>query len=460
MELYYEVVDFFYMILMNGMTAVCLVKLVKPFLLNEAKVWQVGAAYFIMMEFLVYMPWHISNFSAYSLGIFAAFLVMYHLDRKNPEQKIFLCVTFFSLRWLTFTMENCIDKEYYRLFEKLQIYAMDVWGWFGLFVADCVQDVILSILFLMFVVSLVRKKYIYKQLAMTKKEMVMLILPSLSAMFGYIILKFYERIYETDTGKSLFYVYGAYNWFSFFYYGISLAAILVFIILHQDLKRRQAEEQQYAMFVSQTVDLENHISEVEKLYRDIRSFKHDMKNHMMVLEGLYRKNEKEEAEQYVEKMREQLRDSMFSVKSGNPVTDVILTEKGKKIEEKGILFRCDFHYPEGSKADAFDISVILNNALTNAIEAVERKEQKKEGKGPFISVLSYRKKNVYMIEIKNSFSGEFVWGEDQLPVTTKEGEGHGFGLANIRKVAQKYCGDVDIECEDGACVVSVMLLVE
>lgn len=460
MELQYKIVDFFYMLLMNGMTAVCLVKLVEPFLLKGAKVWQAGAAYFIMVEFLFYMPWHISNFSAYSLGIFAAFLVMYHLDRRNLEQKIFLCVTFFSLRWLTFTMENCIDKACYRLSEKLQIYAADVWVWFGLFVADCVQDVILSILFLMFVVLLVRKKYIYKQLAMTKKEMVMLILPSLSAMFGYIILKFYERIYETDTGKSLFYVYGAYNWFSFFYYGISLAAIIVFIILHQDLKRRQMEEQQYAMFVSKTADLENHIVEVEKLYRDIRSLKHDMENHVMVLEGLYRENEGKEAKQYAQKLREQLRDSMFSVKSGNPVTDVILTEKGKKIEEKGILFRCGFHYPGGTKADAFDISVILNNALDNAIEAVEREEKKEQGKEPFISVLSYRKKNVYMIEIQNSFYGEFVWGEDQLPVTTKEGEGHGFGLVNIRKVAQKYSGDVEIECGDGACVVSVMLLVE
>ena len=288
----------------------------------------------------------------------------------------------------------------------------------------------------------------------------MLMLPSLSAMFGYIILKFYERLYEADTGKSLLYVYGAYNWFSFFYYGVSLAAILVFIILHQDLKRRQMEEQQYALFVSQAADMENHISEVEKLYRDIRSLKHDMENHMMVLESLYRENEREAAKQYVEKLREQLRDNMFSVKSGNPVTDVILTEKGKKIEEKGISFRCDFHYPKGTKVDAFDISVILNNALTNAIEAVEKIGEKRDEKELFIRVISYRNKNVYMIEIKNSFFGELVRGEDQLPVTTKEGEGHGFGLANIRKAAQKYCGDVEIECEDRVCVVSVMLLVE
>jgi len=459
MDVYFETVNFIYLIVMNGMTAFCFVRLVKPFLQGGVKVWQIGAAYFIMMEFLQYIPWYIHNFYAYSLGISAAFLVMYHMERRNVEQKIFLCVTFFSLRWLSLVMENCIDKEFYRLSENFPGYYESVWVQFWIFLADCVQDIVLSFLFLMFVVSLVRKKFIYKQLSMTKNEMVMLMIPSLSAMLGYIILKFYERIYEVDTGKSLFYVYGAYNWFSFFYYGVSIAAILVFIILYQDLKRRQLEEQQYAMFISQAADMENHISEVEKLYRDIRSLKHDMENHMMVLEGLYRKNEKEEAKQYAGRLRERLRDDIFTIKSGNPITDVILTEKGKKIEEKGISFRCDFHYPEGAKVDAFDISVILNNALTNAMEAVERTERSGDVKEPFITVVSYRKKNVYMIEVKNSFLGELVRDGDQLPMTTKEGEGHGFGLINIRKTAQKYCGDVEIECEDGACVVSVMLLI-
>lgn len=65
-----------------------------------------------------------------------------------------------------------------------------------------------------------------------------------------------------------------------------------------------------------------------------------------------------------------------------------------------------------------------------------------------------------MIEIKNSFSGTLSMSGDKLPTTTKTGEEHGFGLANIRKVARKYCGDMEIECKDGWCTVSVMLLLE
>ena len=40
------------------------------------------------------------QFSAYMLGVVAAFLVMYVQDRRNIYQKIFLAVTFFSIRWL------------------------------------------------------------------------------------------------------------------------------------------------------------------------------------------------------------------------------------------------------------------------------------------------------------------------------------------------------------------------
>lgn len=459
MEIYYEAVYFFNTSIMDALTAYCLVELVKPFLAKHSKVWQVGAAYFMMMQFVRWIPLHISNFAAYSLGIFAAFLTMYYLDRKNTAQKIFLCVTFFSLRGFSFAMENCIDKEYTRLTAMLPAYFESKWQQFGLFMIDCLQDIVLSFVFLMFVVSRVKKNYIYKQFIMTKKEMFMLMIPSLSAMLGYVILKYYDNLYTAATGESLYYVHGFYNLICFFYYGISLAAILVFISLHQDLKRRQIEEGQYAVLASQAANMENHIAEVEKLYRDIRSLKHDMENHVMVLEGLYQKNEIREAKEYAKNLREQLRDSTFTVKSGNPVTDVILTEKGKKMEEAGISFQCDFHYPEGTKVDAFDISVILNNALANAIEAVEETAKCRDIKELCITLASYRKKNVYMIEIRNSFYGELVRDEDQLPVTTKKGEGHGFGLANIKKVAQKYCGDVEIECGNGECVVNVMLLV-
>ena len=77
-----------------------------------------------------------------------------------------------------------------------------------------------------------------------------------------------------------------------------------------------------------------------------------------------------------------------------------------------------------------------------------------------ITVSSYRKNNAYMIEIRNSFSGILQWdARSGFPVTTKEKtDGHGYGLSNIRRMAEKYFGDIDISLEDGEFRLSIMLM--
>ena len=51
--------------------------------------------------------------------------------------------------------------------------------------------------------------------------------------------------------------------------------------------------------------------------------------------------------------------------------------------------------------------------------------------------------------------------ETGLPQTTKmDKESHGYGLANIRKVAQKYYGDIDISQDENSFTLTVMLMVE
>ena len=67
-----------------------------------------------------------------------------------------------------------------------------------------------------------------------------------------------------------------------------------------------------------------------------------------------------------------------------------------------------------------------------------------------------------MIEITNSLKGRVVIEEESgLPLTTKDNrEEHGYGLVNIRKVAQKYFGDIAIEQGDGMFVLHVMLMLK
>ena len=131
--------------------------------------------------------------------------------------------------------------------------------------------------------------------------------------------------------------------------------------------------------LNQVSDMKKHIGEVEKLYQDIRSLRHDMGNHIQMLEHLVAENHMDDAAEYMEHLKKEWNKISPEIKTGSPVIDVILMEKLREAKEKQIRFISDFHYPKDTKLNAFDLSVILNNALDNRMENVS-------GENPYISL--------------------------------------------------------------------------
>ena len=392
-------------------TGICFGVFVYPYMKKKREAALVSIVYIGIMSVLYLIPQQIGNFSAYMLGVVAAFLVMYVQDRRNIYQKIFLAVTFFSIRWLAVAM------------------------------ADRLDDFITN------------KAYVYKNDEMNVKELVMLIIPSLVGVTGYGILQYYLNIYEKDTGKSLTDTYGFYGALSFVHYFISIIAILVMTTMFQNWKVAQEEQTGQELVLNQVSDMKKHIGEVEKLYQDIRSLRHDMGNHIQMLEHLVAENHMDDAAEYMEHLKKEWNEISPEIKTGSPVIDVILMEKLREAKEKQIRFISDFHYPGDTKLNAFDLSVILNNALDNCMENVS-------GENPYISISSFRKNSIFMITIKNRYEGELNYKDSDLPETTKSGKEHGIGLHNILRVARMYMGDISLEQENQEVVLSIMLQVE
>ena len=70
------------------------------------------------------------------------------------------------------------------------------------------------------------------------------------------------------------------------HYFISIIAILVMTTMFQNWKVAQEEQTGQELILNQVSDMKKHIGEVEKLYQDIRSLRHDMGNHIQMLEHL------------------------------------------------------------------------------------------------------------------------------------------------------------------------------
>lgn len=433
------------------LTSVCLTYFVKPYLRQQKAAVGTGIAYFAVMLMLYIIPIQVGNFTAYLCGMLAAFLFMLVCERENPEQKLFLAMTFFSLRWLATAIAAKIDSLLYMRLVNTEKMAVNEWQQYGSYVVTRMIDILLAFFILLSAVAFVNKSYLCKKEKLDGRELAMLVTPSVCAVTGYAILQFYMEIYERDTGKNLSEVYGIYTVLAVLYYLVSIISIVVTVILVQNWKDGQKKKAEERLLQSQLDSMREHIGEVEKLQANVRLLRHDMGNHLQVMRALLEKGEQKEASAYMDSMQKKWQDTTPEIRSGHPVTDIILTEKKNKAAQKNISFICDFQYPQTGEADAFDVSVILNNALDNCLEHTG-------GDKPYIRVRSYRRESVFLIEIENSCVEKIrVNDETGLPVSTKRETGHGVGLISIKKTAGKYLGDLTFESGHGKVVLTVML---
>lgn len=432
-------------------------RFISPFLQKRKYAGFAGITYSAVMLILYYIPYEMKGIFVYAAGMGAVFTTMCIAERRNAVQKVFLVITFYILDWIvggtTILPRNFLMNE--MLFQTPSIINNPNLQLLVFAAVETLHEA-LQIVVMVLSVRLIHGIYMDKKESMAIRELILMISPYLPVLAGYWMFSYVKSVYTLDTGKYIWTVHAEFEWFQALYQGVSFIVILTVIFVYQKIKTVNRLEKEDAVLEGQIEDIKRHIGKVERLYGDIRSLKHDMGNHLTTLEGLYRRNEAMEAGRYASRLKEQLKEMSSEIKSGNPVTDVILSEKEKEAKERGISFACSFFYPQGTRINAFDVSILLNNALENAIEAAVECEK------PYITVTSYRKRNAYMIELENSSGHMAALDEENgLPLTTKaEKEGHGLGLRNIRKVAQKYNGDIDIEQKENRFILSIMLMTE
>ena len=139
--------------------------------------------------------------------------------------------------------------------------------------------------------------------------------------------------------------------------------------------------------------------------------------------------------------------------TGNPVTDVVMQRYVQLAEKNCIEFNADFLFPSDMGVNAFDLSIIMNNALENAIEAcINQKEGRKS-----ITLSSYCRENMFFIIIRNSFDGVLSKKEGKIKSTKLDAGNHGYGLQNIEACVEKYYGRAETTIEDGYFELAVML---
>lgn len=452
MEQYWAVVSNFMRVVSFILEGYFVFRGMKPFLSPKRQGKSIGITYMVVMLLLYVVP--VEIYYPRALGMVAALAVMYLTDRRNPRQKLVLGIVLYFILWIAGGMSLLPRQMAFSLWINKPFMLEHPWLQWGSYLIveglTCVLDG--GLLYGM--VTALHKEYRNKAEEVSGRELALLLILLFMALTGYLAFVTFSDFYLEATGKYIWNEHRSYTILQTLYQAGCCLVIFLMLIVYQQIKEKQQEEKEAVVLAQQLENVTHYIEDVEELYRDIRGLKHDMGNHIAVLESLYEGHRQEELETYLSSLKESYQQNTEEIRTGNPVTDVILNSKKKEAAEKGIVFVCDFYYPTESKISAFDVSVLLNNAIANAMEGTVSCSK------PYIRLSSYRRKNVYFIEIENRVQHPVEIAEDTgLPSTTKtDGDNHGFGLRNMRKIAQKYYGDIAVEQKDNMFQLSIMLM--
>lgn len=150
--------------------------------------------------------------------------------------------------------------------------------------------------------------------------------------------------------------------------------------------------------------------------------------------------------EYVKEIEHEIMIYDTSVKTGSEVLDVILREKSLQCEAEGISLTCLLDGQAISFMDEMDVYSLFGNLLSNAFEAAQLLEDRSKRT---ISLSGRNVGNMFFLHEENYVS-EAVQIEDGLPKTTKKDtDYHGFGMKSMRRIAEKYGGEMGIKCDDG-----------
>jgi hypothetical protein len=284
---------------------------------------------------------------------------------------------------------------------------------------------------------------------------------NLKSKFGFISRKLIFTSFITAissimiTGLILFFAYRETNQIAMFLIIIATSLLVFSNLFLVTLMERQAEMEatkQRLLFIENQIHTQTkHFDELSALQDETRQIWHDMNNKLIGVSEYIKLNENDKALAFIESMAGQVSKLMLKADTGCPAIDAVLKFKIKKAEDNGCYLDYFTQLPEKVYIDEIDIAILIANALDNAIEYHQRIQvPNKKIKLNIVTHSEY-----ISIKIENQVSENI--DVDHLITHKNNALYHGYGLENIKRIAERYEGDLHLSCQNNRFVVSVLL---
>lgn len=219
----------------------------------------------------------------------------------------------------------------------------------------------------------------------------------------------------------------------------------------EQVEEKRLLQQQNRYYVAQYLNTRKQWEKVQKMY-------HDMRNIYILELGYLKKKQYGLLQKHYESILGDLTCENTWIDTGNLGIDSILNYKREQAKEQGINIKTYTRIMGKITIGDGDLSIVFGNLLDNAMEAVERLEEKdKEIK---VSVKS--DKTALLIHISNKYEGERKKDSRGNYITDKwEKDNHGIGLKTVNGIVKKYQGSMEVnETPEEFCVQIFMYMTQ
>lgn len=244
--------------------------------------------------------------------------------------------------------------------------------------------------------------------------------------------------------------------FFFYWCAVILFALSTALALYQIIQRVAQMRTDLALQTEHTRQLDSRLSAQKDFYEArlahedaLRSLRHDMAGHLNTLAILLGDNKTAETEKYLNDLTKYQKEQAAEIFCKNPYMNAVLQNYAAKCRKRHIELTCNIGIGD-EELPATELCLILNNALENAVEGSLTIPESER----IIKVQAAVRQNQFLLRVSNRFDGRLTTA-DGLPVSTKEGDGHGYGLSNIRQAAGRRGGQMEYRVLNGYFVLDV-----
>jgi len=294
-----------------------------------------------------------------------------------------------------------------------------------------------------FVILLIRHFIKSKSLVTSwKKTFAIFIIPASTIFVMILQYNYFIKMQAYDTSDTIL---------TLFCFTFLLASNFVVFELINQIYRDHEKDKELALTNQLIVSQEERYHQLFLHTRDIQKIRHDYKNFLIGVLSDLKLNNYEALERGLEKECHRL--NMISQAENNlNIVDHILKTKTSQALEHHIKINYISSNLNTIRISSIDLSVLIGNAIDNAIDAVTKLRDDSEKE---ISVFVKCRQNHIVIIVKNKVLEDV--DTKHLFTTKNDSFNHGFGIPKIKNIVAKYHGTVCFTCENKMFEVHMVL---